>query len=415
MKNQFWLVFLILFLGSGTGSFAQIFDWKADLETVDSSGFYNIFLSPELTSKLTHDFADIRIYNSDNEEIPYLIKTDKKITKRGRAKDFIVLENKHKLRKKYTRVLIHNPDGEEVTNIALTIKNVDFEKWIKISGSNDEKNWFVIQPNSPYQSAHTTAETSEIHIVDIPITEYQYYELLLFDYNNTPIEVFDVKYYNIDIQNESYTEIPSPTITQNDTIEPGKSIVTIQFDTPQYIDKMVFNIDGPLFYLRRAEMEKIDTVSEKKMKLEMYDQMEQELYLRSQQENAIHLSNYKAQTIELIIENKDNPPVTVESVDAYQLNNYLIAYLRHNRNYFMRFGNEYIEQPLYDLRYFRDSIPDTIPVVKVAKIYQPQKGDTTNRVFNINPVYLWIIVGIVTVLLILLSVRMFKEIMQNRE
>ena len=59
-KIQSKWICILLFLLSGTAG-AQTFNYNADLDSVDQSGFYAFSITPELSSMLKTDFRDLRI------------------------------------------------------------------------------------------------------------------------------------------------------------------------------------------------------------------------------------------------------------------------------------------------------------------------------------------------------------------
>lgn len=394
----------------------QEFRWEARLEHPDTSGFFNIFLTAAITSKLNHNFSDIRIFDDKEREIPYLKRMDKTIRQSDKAFEYKIVENKHNKWKGYTRLVVHNPEKQNITNFSLLVQNTDIEKWIQLSGSNDMENWYIIKDDFPVHTPYTDSDTLELRILDFPISNYEYYELILYDYNNEPLKVIKAQYYDISTKDVKYIKVPDPKITQNDTLEKSKSIITIEFDETQYVDKLEFNIKGPTYYLRKAELRQKETESEKKMKLEYYDQMHKSFFLRSSKKNVIYLSTYRIKSLILTIDNKDDIPLEIKSVEAYQLQNYLTASLNEEQRYVLRFGNSVIEAPIYDLRYFVDSIPDTIPSLPVRKIIALKSAESEEqKPLHIPPAVLWVVVGLVTLLLAYISYRMFGEIMGRKD
>lgn len=408
-----FFIFVMLF---ATISHAQQFNWKAELPVFDSTGFYDIFMNPEITSKLNHTFSDIRLYDQSGNEIPYIKRTRKKILHDDDHFPLKIIENKHKKRKGFSRVLIHNSQKKRISNICLIIKSTDIEKWIKLSASDDRKNWILLKDNLPYQATETSSSTSEITILDFPVSDYEYFELLLFDYNNENIKVLRAFHYNMSFENLEYVKLPEPEIKQDDTIKLNRSVLTIRFDDSQYIDKLELDINGPLYYYRKIKLSQGNDDMEKKMRLEYFDQTDREFFLSSQSDNTLLLTNFQAKNLEITIENKDNEPVKIKSVKAYQLKYYLTAYLQTNKKYVLRFGNKTVSTPIYDLKYFKDSIPDINPVVTIKKLqgksYEVENGQ---NIMKIKPLYLWLILGVVALLLLYVSITMLKEIGTNKE
>jgi len=71
---KFKLFFFLLLFIESTSAGAQSFKWQADLEKVNTNGFYKILLTPQLISKTENsDLADIRIFEK-SKEVAYLIR-----------------------------------------------------------------------------------------------------------------------------------------------------------------------------------------------------------------------------------------------------------------------------------------------------------------------------------------------------
>ncbi|MEP2508434.1 MAG: hypothetical protein ABJH72_03720, partial [Reichenbachiella sp.] len=73
MQNKIsWLICLLF----GFNLQAQEFTYEASVTPVSEQGFYSIVLSPELLGKLKSDHSDLRIYDDDGQEQPYLLKVE---------------------------------------------------------------------------------------------------------------------------------------------------------------------------------------------------------------------------------------------------------------------------------------------------------------------------------------------------
>jgi hypothetical protein len=64
-----WAVLLLLSQAAAGQSFA----YRADLGAVPADSFYQILLPPAITGRLQPDFADIRLYDQQEREVPYLL------------------------------------------------------------------------------------------------------------------------------------------------------------------------------------------------------------------------------------------------------------------------------------------------------------------------------------------------------
>ncbi len=392
---------------------AQEFQYKALLPEIDSSYFYNIFLPPEVTSKLNYKFSDIRIYNKKGKEIPFIRDTEENRFKTTSGRKLKIIQNEHKPAKKYTLVLIHDPDKRKISNFVLTVKNIDAEYWLHISGSNDLKTWHILKSNTRYQPEFSDSSTTKIIIDDLPETNYEYYRILVYDYNRVPLPVIDVYSYALYKRNVSYVEVPKPHFVQDDSTEANRTIVKISFDQPQYIDKIEFIISAPEYYLRKAELTKRDTLTGRKIRLQYYDQKQKDFYLCSDSSNILTLSRYYAKDLYLIVENNNDEPLKFSDVRAYQKKEYLIAYLNKGQKYHIEFGNKNVPEPIYDLKYFKDKIPSDRPEITVGKVIKILTGNARHTQMYIQPLYLWIALGVIVLFLVLISVKVFRSVKRN--
>ncbi len=385
------------------------FQYKADLPHIDSTYFYNIYLPPRVTSKLNFKFSDIRIYDSRGREVPYIRDTEENRYKTARRKRLKIIQNEHKLAKKYTVVLIHNPRKEMIKNLMFTIRNTDAEIWLNISGSDDLKNWQILKNNVLYQHEFSDSATAMLVINDLPASNFEYYRIIFFDYNKEPILVYDANTLLVYNHKVEYVKVPKPHFVQDDTSEVHRTILHIWFDQPQYIDKIVFKIDTPQFYLRKAELTTRDTSTGRKIRLKYYFQNQKDFYLCSDSSNQLLLSRYFVKDLYLTVENNNNQPLHFVDVEAYQQKEYIIANLVRNRHYVIKFGNKNVPAPIYDLKYFQNKIPKDRPTITVGKIIRLSKFTEKDTKVYIKPVYLWILLGIILIIMILITISLFKK------
>lgn len=389
-------------------SIAQEFNWQAKIQEVDKAGYYKIFLTPDITSQLNHSFPDIRIEDEDNNEVQYILKKQKIVFDRGFRKELKILKNNHKKFKHFTELIIENEESINISNLVFKVVNTHNPVFLKIFGADDQKRWYVLKNNFPAVPEITDADSTEIKVMDIPESKFQFYKILFYDYDEKPIELSHVFYHSLSDIRAEYIQLTNPMITQKDTM--GKSIVTVEFAKPEFVDMLSFGIIGPEYYLRKVQMRKKDTSSTEISRDEFYDQFRKDFYFGSLKSNRINLYDYKAEKIEFIVDNKDNQPLVFFKANAYQLKNYIIAYLKPDINYYIIYGSEEASFPNYDLPYFKDTIPDILPETNIYNIKKTKKSSEKNtKVWNFPPKYLWFTVGILGVVLILISIKLLRE------
>ncbi|MBN2891747.1 MAG: hypothetical protein JXL97_07760 [Bacteroidales bacterium] len=405
--NKIILTYTFLILGLSF-AFSQEFAYQAELPKVDSSGYYHIFLSPDVTSKLNYKFSDIRIFDNKKVEVPFIRLTEDEIYKTAKNKEIKLLQNEHKMVKKYTYLLVHNSELLDINNLVLIVKNpLNAEAWMNISGSNDLKNWNILKNNTRYMPEFSDSVTAEIRITDLPESKFEYYRIFIFDYNKT---IFNVnKVLNFEIQNKTieYVEVSKPDFEQDDTTEANQTILKISFDNPQYIDKIKFYIKSPKYYLRTAEIVKKDSATGKRIRLQLYDQNQQDFYLCSDSTNELLLSRYFAKNLYLLVNNNDDKPLQFGDIEVFQREEFLVAYLEPGKEYTILFGNQNVPPPIYDLKFFKYKIPSVCPEIPIENITLITDLDKNQMVVKVKPIYLWLAFGVVILILAAISVRMF--------
>ncbi|MEP7144660.1 MAG: hypothetical protein ABI707_17390, partial [Ferruginibacter sp.] len=68
------LIALYIICGSPFLAFAQQFNYTAELDTVASTGFYAITISPQLSAYIKTDLADIRIADKNKQWVPHILQ-----------------------------------------------------------------------------------------------------------------------------------------------------------------------------------------------------------------------------------------------------------------------------------------------------------------------------------------------------
>lgn len=134
-------LFLILINICG---YSQDYSKKATLAKVEKDGFYSIVLTPEITSQVQDNFSDIRILNTKNLEIPYIIGNEEAKYSSRAFVEYPIVEKKI-VPNCCTSIIIENTDKQSINNLSLEVKNSDAAKPYEILGSDDKLQWFGIK------------------------------------------------------------------------------------------------------------------------------------------------------------------------------------------------------------------------------------------------------------------------------
>lgn len=397
---------LILFTLASVRLQAQTFEWEAELPVPESSGFYRVFLAPQITSKLKRHYPDIRIYNSENQEVPFLYQSENIRNKQDSILSLHIIKKKHRLIKSYTSVVIKNDSGRTIDNFAFLIDNSGFRKWLKISAGNHQGDWYVLKDNFPAQTAYSDSSKAELIINNIPESNFRYYEIIFYDYDNQSVNVHKAYSYRSYPAEQNYVKLPPMHITHTDTME--RTIVKMSFDKPQFVDRIQFDIKGPNLFFRNAVLEKPVKSEQNEGKL-YYDELNKQLTFSSEKPNTIRLSHFKIKELNITIDNRNNQPLRITKATAWQQKSYLTAYLNAQEKYTLKFGSSYTDFPVYDLEFFKEKIPENIPVLHIQTIKQIHNGKAkffSSDIWNMPVYYLWTGMGLLGAVLLYLTAKM---------
>ena len=131
MKSLNNKIKIITFLLSVFSSFSygQTFEWFSSVEKVNETAFYNIYLNPDITSKLRYELPDIRLFDEKNSEVPFILRLDRTNNYSSKLKKLEIIKDKYKLRKGLRQLIIINRKKEIISsfmNILIKKRTKDF-------------------------------------------------------------------------------------------------------------------------------------------------------------------------------------------------------------------------------------------------------------------------------------------------
>jgi hypothetical protein len=398
--------FLFLILFPGLLFAADGYNHRAQLDSIEKKGFYKILLTPEIISVLQSDYRDIRLYDSKNNEIPYLFSEERPVTVKSYFKEMEILENTPIFKPKVSRIVIHNIGKKVLSELFIIVRNTDANREVTLKGSDDNGTWYFISSSYPTRLSEKENETSEIRSISFPRSNYEYFELTIRNNKYEPLQILKMGYRNSELDRGLYTTLPLPKIIQKDTLK--RSFITVIYDREYEFSKLEWKITGPEMFHRQCKLGEFSKFS----KHDLYG-IFQQYELTSKRSSVWEFPKLKTDSLILIIENEDNTPLKVLELQAYQINKYLIAQLQPDEKYTLFFGNVKDIAPEYDLKYFADVIPAQLPVIKPLKLEVIPAGQVkplvkTKPVF-FNKTILWIVIIVIAVGLGVLSIKMVRE------
>ncbi len=398
-------ILLLVFLFFAGRCWAQSnFSWQASLDAVKASGFYQINLQPFLTASLQPDLRDVRILDGNGKMVPYILRSDMPSFTETDFSELPILSNK-KTADKQTHIVIENISRASLQELLLLIKNTDASRYVSISGSEDSVHWFVIKEEIYLNKLFTADSDRILQSIDFPLSNYRYFEITILGKNVLPVNILKVGVYEHSFINGRYLALPNPKMLQKDSNDKC-SYIMLQFDKHYFIDRIELDLEGSKYFKRRFEMFS-GVVGN--------TQLLTDEYISSDKPVVLH-PDIKSNHLLIKIYNEDNPTLHLRGIRSFQLNRYLISYLENGRQYHLVCGDSAAIRPSYDLVSFKDSINSNPIIINHGTL---EKIDTQPAVAN-KPTgnynfLMWWAIGVACIILLLLTIRLTKEINKRKE
>lgn len=383
--------------------------WKADIETVETSGYYNIKLSQKIIGLSGNDMlSDIRIKDKNNKETPFFLRSVNPVEEISSFENYTLKENL--VKDSLNILIIDNKAKEDISRFYIVAHNADVLKYASVRGSNDGKQWYIVKQGSTISGlSYNRDQNEEIMIIDIPQGNYKYYEITITNNQKSPLEILKVgKIKNSSIYGQ-FTEIDLGKFIQTDDSKNKKTYITFpSLDGTYRIDKLEFSIDSKFQYLRRAYLS--DSLN---FNSAVFD-------LSSKNDNTFFIDDFRLnKSTPIVIENNDNLPLSIDTIKAYGLNRYLCAYLEAGKPYSIFIERDNNASPDYDIEYFRKDIPDNLPVISTTGLQQIKSENEVASPRELSwiekPLFLWGIIIIVGLFLVFICVKMIKEVKNRKD
>lgn len=404
-----------------TAGAQTFFRYRTPIATADSTGYHRVLLSPETRGEMRAGFDDVRIYDSGNHEVPFVIATETPQPPVTRFVQYPVKDEHDAPGDCW--ITVENPlyKTENLSHICLEVNNTEVRRGMILSGSYDNVKWYAIKDEfvtSFYESfEHGAKATTNIVRFDFPLSDYRYFRFEFDDWwwwNENYNPVFIAR---------AGVLVTTPAVVEDQRIEMqnvvfaakqvGKTTcVDIVLSGNRYVDFLRFDLaatTGAGTFYRGAHLYIADSTHHCDKPLSNYIAAD---VLSNTSKNEFDLNATRRQShFCLHIENEDDQPLQVNAVHAIGIRKYAIAYLNKNEPYFLYYGNDTIAAPRYDLRYQQDvlssapmSIVATGAIESIAQIPLPAPTEPAN-----NRVYIWLAIGVVVLILGWMSVKMLRE------
>jgi hypothetical protein len=380
----------------------QSFTHKAALGPVKSDGFYNIELQPDLIAQCQSSLADIRLKDEKGSSVAYLLGNTLPVKQKN---NFIELPkvSAAQLNDSLSSFIAENKQKSAISQLWLKLRNTEVNRKLNVLGSDDLKHWFAIKEDIVLQNTGDARTGSFDELLTLPASTYRYLKIQVSNKNVAPVNILQAGIYVKEQVNFQYSAVPIASLdTKNKT---GITSITVNLRYAYRVNKIHLEFLGAEYYQRRVQIYQLEGNNKEWL---------QDAQISSAGSGDIYLSA-KAHKLQIVIDNGDNEPLKLKALNVSQAEQSVVAYLKKQHQYYLWFGNTKLNAPVYDLRFFADSLNRTLPIIQHAAIISLLKAKSNADKNQLPAWLLWVAGAIGLMALLVLTLKMTKEVGKSNQ
>lgn len=400
------LLFSILFISVKAQT--EGYRFYSTIDSVKTSGFYNIVLAPPINAHLKTDYSDVRILDNKNKWVPHVFHSPLNEMNR----EVVMLDLKFTIPEsnKINTVLLMEA-AQPLNNINILIKNTEVQKFCTLSGSNDKQNWFVIS-DSILLAPHPTEINTESNLkIDFPRSNYSNLKLVINNRNKDPFDIIGISTNTI-ATGFLFTNFSDSLLQNHPTVllqkDSGKnSYIRIIQQQKFHFNKMNINAEGLKYFSRQADLYVAENNSNS---FSNPGKFIQSFTISNNSALQFNLPLLNADTFYLVIHNEDNPPLKISKVGTSVSYRYITAYLENDKGYKLILDNAAAVLPNYDITKDYPTIKDSVSILGIGNIIAFESKEKTKNKTPNKQWLIWIAIIAALGLLLFFTKTMLKEV-----
>lgn len=396
---------------------AQNFTHEAIIGNIVKDSLYKVPLTPEYKQYMSADMHDVRIHDSKQHELPYVVLSEPLLKSKSDFVPYNIISQNHF--STYSEIVVENTAKDKISNIAFNINNADAFKYCSVEGSNDKQQWYTVSELQEMSLAYNETYTNQYKCIYFPLNDYKYFRLSVDDWNSYPLKINSAGYFKNSVIAGKLNEVPvSKTITEDHKNK--KTVIHLIFSANQTVDRIDFKIKEPRLFMRHAIIYVNRELTGKHNKKENYKEALFEFDLASDNALWFDIPSLNEKDFFIEIENKDNPPLEIESISCKQLATYLVGDFKAGEVYTLKCGDNQLKLPEYDLVHFVTQIPQLLPEAKLDVMKEIPKQVSAaiserEKSFFEKSAFLWTCLGIGALVILLFSRSLLKDMAKKEE
>jgi hypothetical protein len=384
------------------------YNYKRELKVITDQ-WHKIILPNELFGKTTQNLTDFRIFglaeSNDTIEAPYLLRlTSEKISIKDVA--FKTLNSSHNDKGYYFTFEI--PIIESINQIKLDFKQENFDWQIRLEGSQDQNEWFTVIENYRILSIKNNQTDFQFTKVTFPSSKYRFFRLFIDSQEKPELSVASIT--QNDITDGTFRKYSVKKINGKENKQTKQTEINVELELPVRVSNINIGVSDTFDYYRPVTIKYLtDSFKTEQGWKYNYSTLTSGT-LNSIEKNEFQFSSTTVQKLKIYIDNQDNQPLKIDTVEVKGYVHELVARFTDHATYFLTYGNKKAAQANYDIERFTENIPETMTALDLGDELTIEKEEVqvTAPLFK-NKIWLWTIMTVIILLLGWFSLKMIRK------
>ncbi len=397
-KNFIFLLFFIFSTTQVNSQFSNRFKFS-----VNDTGVFKLFLSPEVLTKLNYQFGDIQIKDASGKLVPFVFKKDFK-------EDIDNIEIGKVINQGYRNKLYEFVIETELKNtlnqLEFTIDKKEYLGKCDIYGSESLDGDFVlIKKESIIHGFNENGVYRQINKINFSASKFKYYKILINGIegiNKVELKPIKQRYTNSSLNFYPARIIKDSLNTRNE------SVIDYEIDKDLTVSGFIMELNSSDFYRRNFTLFNwVNSISSEKGIQDFYDPILKGTLIAFDS-NKFNSRNFKTKKGRIIIENLDDQSIPIKYLVFYEYKYYLLIKIKEKGEYLFEYGNPTATLPEFDFQFIAENFLDA-PVInnfydfsEIKIMDEEERGNDYSQI-------LIILLIIVSAVLVWFSIKLIKK------
>ncbi len=435
-KSKILVIVILLVLSAGNVFALDLTKWqyKADVTVGDGTDKYcKLSLTPEIYNAAKLDLADIRLIDTDGEQVPYVLARPKDIAQSFKYNPAII----NRSTKEDKAAMVTLDFGKQVLKNRIEVQTAgdNFRRAVRVEGSNNNIEFFTV-----VDTAYVFAITSQRRFsrIDLSPNDYRYLRISvapMAEENQSPV-INDIKASKYESKLAERQPVKMSKLEHSEDEKSKSSIYIYDLEYRQLpITEIELEVADNAFY-RYVTLEGRDTTTTK-VRIDSEDNRQRFREVEVEWKSIIGDTIYRYletsgkkceklllrispgtrvyRYLRLVISNYDDRPLALSSTSAKMIAHNIVFESQDSSELVLYVGSQSAGMPRYDLsRILTRPLQVKAMMARISNIIEnPLFGQAQAKPLawtEKHKVLLWVIMGVVVAVLGAFIFKSFKSI-----